>query len=332
MNQLYPIKFEAIFKEKIWGGDKLKTVLKKQVPDISNCGESWEISAIQDNISVVANGFLKGNTLEEIIEIYMGDIVGEKVFDKFGLEFPLLIKFIDANADLSIQVHPDDKTAKERHKAYGKTEMWYVVQADDGAEIITGFHKKISKKIYLDNLKQKSLKNILKFEKVKAGDVFFIPAGRVHSIGKGVLLAEIQQTSDITYRIYDYDRIDSDGKKRELHTDLAIDVIDYNFDGETKLSYKIKNDETVKLVSCDYFNTNILQFSSVIIKDYTLIDSFIIYMCVGGSFSIDYGGKETVEMNIGETVLLPADLDNIKLIPTVEAKLIEVFIKGSSLK
>ncbi len=327
MNQLYPIKFKPLFKEKIWGGKKLKTVMAKQIANDQRYGESWEISAIQDNISVVENGFLAGNTLEEIIEIYMGDIVGEKVFDKFGVEFPLLIKLIDADSDLSIQVHPDDKTAKERHKAYGKTEIWYVIQADEGADLITGFNKKISKRIYLDNLKQKTLKNILKFEKVEAGDVFFIPAGRVHSIGKGILLAEIQQTSDITYRIYDYDRLDSKGQKRELHTDLALDVIDYNSGENTKLSYNNTKNKTANLYSCEYFNTNLLEFNNIIEKDYTLIDSFIIYMCIEGAFYIDYGAAEKTEMKRGETVLVPADIDKVKLIPNNEAKILEVYIK-----
>jgi mannose-6-phosphate isomerase len=203
MNSLYPLKFTPVFKDKIWGGDKLKTILNKDFSDLPNCGESWEISAVQDDISVVSNGFLKGNNLEELIEVYMGDLVGEKVWEKFGCECPLLIKFIDANDNLSIQVHPNDELSAERHDAYGKTEMWYVVQADPGARLISGFSGKINKAEYLKYLGNGHLEDILNYEEVSAGDVFFIPAGRVHAIGKGIVVAEIQQTSDVTYRIFD---------------------------------------------------------------------------------------------------------------------------------
>ena len=227
MNKLYPLKFKNIFKDKIWGGQKINTILGKDYTPLSNCGEMWVVSGVEGNQSIVENGFLAENELNEVVEIYMGDLVGEEVYEKYGNEFPVLIKFIDANDFLSIQVHPDDNLAKKRHAGNGKTEMWYIVEASPEAELISGFSKKVDKETYLEHLQNKTLKEILNFERVKAGDVFYMPAGRVHAIGPGILLAEIQQTSDITYRIYDWDRLGVDGSLRELHTDLALDAIDF---------------------------------------------------------------------------------------------------------
>jgi len=226
MEGLYPLKFTPIYKDKIWGGNKIKSVLNKDFGGLPNCGESWELSGVDGNVSVVSNGYLAGNTLEELLEVYMGDLAGDEVYEHFGNEFPLLIKFIDANDDLSIQVHPNDEMAAERHNSYGKTEMWYVLQADKGSKLQSGFNQQVDQEKYLEKLEKTELTDILNFEEVTAGDVFFIPAGRVHAIGRGILLAEIQQTSDITYRIYDYDRRDDKGNPRELHTDLALDAID----------------------------------------------------------------------------------------------------------
>ncbi|MEA3443400.1 MAG: type I phosphomannose isomerase catalytic subunit [Bacteroidota bacterium] len=324
---LYPVKFKPILKDKIWGGQKLKTYLNKEFSHLPNCGESWEISGIHGDISVVANGFLAGNSLLELIEVYMGDLLGDKVYEKFGLEFPLLIKFIDANDVLSIQVHPDDVIAKERHNAFGKTEMWYIIQADNGSELISGFNQKADKEIYIKYLNQKKLKEILNYETVGEGDVFFIPSGRVHAIGSGILLAEIQQTSDITYRIYDWDRVDTKGKGRELHTDLAVDVIDYNHYDNYRTNYdKIKNAE-INLANCQYFTTNLLEFDTVIHKDYKLLDSFVIFLCLDGQFNIEYGSKEKCQVSKGETVLIPAEIDNLVLVPDGTTKLLEVFIQ-----
>lgn len=324
--QLYPIKFKPILKEKIWGGQKLSTFLNKDISHLPNCGESWEISGVPGDVSVVANGFLEGNSLEELIEVYMGELVGDRVYEKFGFEFPLLIKFIDANDVLSIQVHPDDATAKERHNAYGKTEMWYVIQADKGSELISGFNQKVDKETYLKYLEQKKLREILNVEKVKEGDVFFIPSGRVHAIGAGVLLAEIQQTSDITYRICDWDRVDENGEGRELHTDLAVDVIDYSLYDSYRTSYGWIKNNNVQLETCQYFTTNLLEIDRTINRDYNLIDSFVVYICLDGELNIEYGGEENCIVRKGETVLLPADLKTISLIPEKSAKLLEVYI------
>jgi mannose-6-phosphate isomerase len=326
MKTLYPLKFHPILKDKIWGGARLKNILNKPT-DSDKCGESWEISAVQVNISKVKNGFLAGNNILELTEIYMGDLVGDKIYDRFGIEFPLLIKFIDANDILSVQVHPDDELAMERHKAYGKTEMWYIIEAEKNAELICGFNRKMDKETYLSHLNNKTLKEILNFEKVKAGDVFFTPSGRVHAVGAGILLAEIQQTSDITYRIYDWDRVDDQGKPREIHTELALDAIDFKFYGNYRTDYKLSLNQTINITDCKYFTTGLLYFDKPVEKEYSLIDSFVIYMCLEGKIDIKYGLGLSESMVAGETVLIPASLKNLNLVPAGKAKTIEVYIK-----
>jgi mannose-6-phosphate isomerase len=326
MQELYPLKFKPLLKERIWGGDKLKTGLGKK-GKCAVCGESWEISAVEKNISIVEEGFLKNNNLQELIEIYMGDLVGDKIFDKFGIEFPLLIKFIDANDDLSIQVHPTDKVAYERHHSFGKTEMWYVMDANKGSTLISGFNKPSGKEDYLKHLNEKSLKQILNVLPVEHGDAFFIPAGRIHAIGSGILLAEIQQTSDITYRIYDWDRIDSLGKKRDLHTELALDAIDYNYYDNIKTVYESRLNALVNIARCEYFTTNKIVFNKTIGRDYIDIDSFVIYICCEGKFDLDYDGMRKVEVSKGQTVLLPAVYKNISMIPKMQSEVLEVYIE-----
>ncbi len=291
------------------------------------CGESWEIADVGKDISVVGNGYLAGNNLGELLEVYMGDLVGDKIYDIFGNQFPLLIKFIDATDKLSIQVHPDDKMAQELHNCQGKTEMWYIVDNEQGAELIAGFNKKVDKEIYLNHLNSNNLVDILNFEKVQPGNVFFLPAGRVHAIGAGILLAEIQQSSDITYRIFDWNRLDDNGKPRDLHTDLALKAIDFNFYESYKTNYNTILNKTVNMVNCPYFFTNILQFDKPIEKDYNLIDSFVIYMAIEGQFIIKPLDTEAVEVNKGESVLLPAVVKNLELEPKEQAKILEVYIK-----
>jgi mannose-6-phosphate isomerase len=327
MAGLYPLKFKPIFHEKIWGGNRMPKLLNKDCGNLANCGESWELSGVKDNISVVSNGFLAGNNLNELVEIYMGDLVGDKVFEKFGEEFPLLIKFIDAQDDLSIQVHPNDELSKKRHNAYGKTEMWYVVGAENGARINTGFNQEVNREKYLEYLSKGKLTDLLHYDEVNEGDVFFIPAGRVHAIGKGCLVAEIQQTSDVTYRIFDYNRKDGQGNERELHTDLALDAIDFSYSAEYKTKYEILKNQAVDIVSCPYFTTNIIVFDKPFEKDYNQLDSFVIYMTLDGSFTLETeAGQEKVAK--GETILLPANIESVRLSPESEVvKILEVFIK-----
>ncbi len=325
MSKLYPLKFKPIYKDKIWGGNKIQSTMNMDFSPLPNCGEAWVLSGVEDNETEILNGWLAGNDLNDIVEIYMGDLVGEKIFLIFGNEFPILVKFIDANDWLSIQVHPDDELAAKRNEGMGKTEMWYVLQADEGAELISGFKKKVDKEEYLQHLENKTLKSILNFEKAKSGDVFYIPAGRVHALGPGLLLAEIQQTSDTTYRIYDWDRIDVAGFSRELHTELAVEAIDYNVYKDYKTEYEDKANETVKLVGSPYFTTNIIHLTQAIKKDYSELDSFIIHLCVEGEFDLKYE-DEVVTVKKGEALLLPAIFEEVELHPVGEAKILEVYI------
>ncbi|RUA12840.1 MAG: mannose-6-phosphate isomerase [Flavobacteriia bacterium] len=325
MKPNYPLKFKPILKEKIWGGEKLKNVLNKKT-DKSNVGESWEISDVQGDTSIVSNGALEGKSLSELIVEFKEELVGEKVYRQFKNKFPLLIKFIDAAQPLSIQLHPNDKLAKERHNSFGKAEMWYIMQADPGSGLIVGFKKEVSKAEYLENLKNKTLTEILNFEPVKEGDVYFIPTGRVHAIKEGVLLAEIQQTSDITYRIYDWDRVDDQGNSRELHTELALDAIDYKVQDSYKTSYTKKLNNTVNIVDCQYFNTNIISFDKEVKIDYSNKDSFIIYMCVKGSAQILFNEANSEKISKGETLLIPASLKELTLKPDGYTEILEIYI------
>ncbi|NOX47375.1 MAG: mannose-6-phosphate isomerase [Chlorobi bacterium] len=325
MKNLYPLKFSPVYKDKIWGGQKIKTVLGKDFGPLPNCGEVWVLSGVEGNQTPIENGFLAGNELNEIVEIYMGDLVGDKIFQKFGNEFPILIKFIDANDWLSIQVHPDDKLALKRHGSLGKTEMWYIMDAEKDAELISGFGKKVDKDGYKEHLKNKALKDIMNFEKVEKGDVYYIPAGRVHALGPGILLAEIQQTSDVTYRIYDWDRIDATGMTRELHTEEALDALDFEVKGKYKTEYDRKKNQTNKLVESPYFITNILQLDQPISKDYSELDSFVVYVCTEGAFKLTYE-DEQLEVMVGESILIPAIAGSIGIFPKSKTTILEVYM------
>lgn len=325
-NSLYPIKFTPIYKTTIWGGNKFKNLFNR-VDAPLNCGESWEVSSVEGCESVACNGFLAGNTLSELIEVYMGDLVGDAVYEKFGLEFPLLVKFIDANDCLSVQVHPGDDLALERHNSYGKNEMWYVLECDKGGRLVNGFARKTSRQEYSEALAEGRLMDLLNNVEVSKGEVFYIPAGRVHSIGKGVLIAEIQQTSDITYRIYDYDRRDANGNTRELHTNLALDAINYDYAADFRSDVKIVPNQSSKAVDCPYFTTNVLQLDMPVEKDFPEIDSFIIYMCVDGDCRIEYDDNHSsVAVSRGETILVPAAIKNLCFYPDGKATLLEVYL------
>ena len=322
---LYPLKFDTIFKEKIWGGQKMKTILGKDFSPLKNCGETWEISGVAGNLSQVADGPLKGATLPELIEEFKGDLVGNKVYEQYGTEFPLLIKFIDAAQDLSIQVHPDDQLAKERHNSLGKTEMWYVFQADEGAKLISGFSKETNKKEYLDHLNSGKLTDILNEEKVEAGDCFYLPAGRVHTIGAGLLLAEIQQSSDVPYRIYDFDRTDDEGNKRALHTEEALAALDYKHYSQYKTEYQRGLNKEIPLVKSQYFQTNLLEFSTGIIREHYDKDSFVIYTCFEGSAEIHVLGQ-TTKISMGEAVLVPQNAEYLHIKTNSGFKMLETFV------
>lgn len=321
-NPLYPLKFTPILKDKIWGGEKLKTYLNKESDSIA-IGESWEISDVDEDISIISNGDLKGTSLKTLLETSKENLVGNKNYKLFKNKFPLLIKFIDAKTDLSIQLHPNDAIAAKRHNSFGKTEMWYVMQADANGNLIVGFNQEITPEKYLEHLENKTIPKILNFDKVKTGDTYFIEVGRVHAIGAGVLLAEIQQTSDITYRIYDWDRVDADGNFRALHNDLAIDAIDFDMKDDFRINYSKIENKSNDMVSCNYFTTNYMPLNGTIKKENTY-DSFIIYICVEGEAKIDIE-THSVSIQKGETILVPAIIKHFQ-IKTKNAILLEVYV------
>ncbi|MDR1170722.1 MAG: class I mannose-6-phosphate isomerase [Prevotellaceae bacterium] len=323
---LYPLKFKPIYQERVWGGNKLSTVLKRVKKSRKPVGESWELSPLSDSLSVVAGGFLKGNNIEELIEIYMGDLVGEKVYETFGVEFPLLVKLIDSAEQLSVQVHPDDKTALDRHKAYGKTEMWYVIDASEDSRIYVGFNKDLSVEEYWDRVRNGNFPDVMNVEKVKKGDVFFLPAGRVHAIGKNLLIAEIQQPSDITYRIYDWGRETQRETAREMHYDLAADIIDYKCRMPYGTQYDAAENSATELVTCKYFTTNLLSFSEKTDRDYAALDSFVVYMCMEGQAKIVCDDEAAETVSAGETVLIPAIFNSVSIVPEQSVKLLEVYV------
>jgi mannose-6-phosphate isomerase len=325
MSTLYPLKFKTIYKDKIWGGRKISTYLHKDFGDLPNCGETWEISGVKSDVSVVDGGALEGQSLADLLEQYKDELVGKAVYERFGNIFPLLVKFIDANEDLSIQVHPDDELAKKRHNSFGKTEMWYVIEADPGSSLIAGFSEEVNQEIYVNKLNSGNLTDILNREDVKAGDVFFLPAGRVHTIGKGLLIAEIQQTSDITYRIYDFDRVDDKGNKRELHTEEALAAIDYKKYPNYRTEYTPVKNEDVHLVSCPYFTTNVLDYTEPVSKDYSALDSFVIHVCLEGSYELKYNGQ-SYPVKMGECLLVPNTVNNVELTTTGGFKILESYI------
>lgn len=321
-NTLYPLKFRPILKDKIWGGTKLKTILQKE-SSLPNIGESWEISDVEGDTSIVSNGNLENQSLKQLLQLYKDELIGKKNYEQFGDKFPLLIKFIDAKEDLSIQLHPNDALAKVRHNSFGKTEMWYVMQADEDSNLIVDFNQKMTPELYLEHLEQKTLPQILNFDKVKAGDTYFIEVGRVHAIGAGVMLAEIQQTSDITYRIYDWDRTDDFGNERELHTDLAIDAIGFDLPNNFRVKYAKKPNQSNEMVSCPYFTTSYLKVDQEIQKENTH-DSFVIYICVEGEAQIKTETYSEV-IKKGETLLVPAAISSYQ-ISANDATLLEVYV------
>ncbi len=303
---LYPLKFKPLYKQRIWGGQLLKD-MGKRLPEGEKIGESWEISGVEGDVSVVKNGALKGNSLQDLIEIYMDEMLGEKAFERYSTEFPILIKLIDAQDNLSIQVHPNDELAKKRHNAYGKTEMWYVIDHEPGAKLMVGFNQKVDKELYKKYLSEGRLDDLLTKYEVHKGDTFFIPAGTIHAIGKGILVAEIQQTSDITYRVFDYNRVDKDGKPRELHTELALDAIDYSEGGQYLIKREPVDNESINLVHCNYFDTNLLKIKGSCEKRFEIFDTFVTYVCLDGSLKIKWAeGEETLKR--GESMLIPASI------------------------
>jgi mannose-6-phosphate isomerase len=318
---LYPLKFHPILIEKIWGGTTLRSQFNKKA--YGTIGESWELSGVDGKVSTVANGALKGLLLSDLITHYKSALVGQRVYKEFGAEFPLLFKFIHAAQDLSVQVHPDNVLAKKRHNSFGKTEMWYIMEAEKNARLILGLKKNTSQEIYEKAIVSNTVTTILSEKVVAKGESYFIAPGTVHAIGAGIVLAEIQQTSDITYRIYDWDRPGLDGGMRELHTKEAIEAINYQVGGISLRQERALN-QPILLKNSDYFVTNKLKLNTPVKRDLKDKDSFIVYMCVEGTVSIS-ANKKIEELKTGETLLIPQSIASIE-IATNSATLLEVYI------
>jgi len=323
--KLYPLKFQPILKELIWGGNKICN-FKGISPAKNNIGESWEISGVKGNVSIVSNGELKGKGLDELIVEYKKDIVGQYNYERFGTVFPILIKFINTNADVSIQVHPNDKLAKKRHNSFGKTEMWYIIDANPDASVLVGFSKQMTPEKYDKTIANNNFISYLKEYDIQSGDVFLVPAGRVHTVKSGAFFIEIQQTSDITYRIYDYDRVGADGKKRELHTELAKDAIDYTLLDDYRTVYSSEGNKAVVLESTRYFTTELLNLTKNILRDFSKIDSFVIYVCFEGSCKITDECNNAVEVKQGESILIPAITQTVNIEPDKKVNLLETYV------
>ncbi len=325
---LYPLKFTPQLKPRIWGGSRLHSLYGKEfAKGESKYGESWEISGVEGSLSIVSNGFLAGNNIQELLEVYMGDLVGDKNYQQFGEEFPLLIKFIDTADYLSVQVHPDDAMAKRLHHAFGKTEMWYVISGGADSQIITGFNSKITREQFTQILAKGNLAQHLKYEPAQADDYFYIPSRHLHALGKDLLLVEIQQTSDITYRVYDWDRIDENGCGRELHTELALEAIDFDADPIKRENIQLVQNQAQEINNSPYFVVNRLYLNKKIERSFVESDTFRIYICIDGVASISNEGFDTVEVTQGEVVLVPASINEVDINPKSMAKVLEVFVK-----
>ena len=323
---LYPFTFKPILKKVIWGGSDI-CPFKEISPVENGVGESWELSHVEGNYSIVANGELAGKSLDDLIRQYGAQLMGQEVIDRFGTTFPLLIKFIDARDNLSIQVHPDDELAKARHNSFGKTEMWYVIKATKDASLYSGFSKQIDADEYVKRVQDNTIMDVLQRYNVNEGDVFFLPAGRVHAIGAGCFIAEIQQTSNITYRIYDYNRKDANGNTRELHTELAKDAIDYTLYPDYRTHYKAHTNATIELANCKYFTTNLMDVDATMTRDFKDLDSFVVYIWMEGKASLKDDKGNEIFVHQGQTVLMPADTKGVTISPAPKAKFMETYIK-----
>lgn len=307
-----PLKFNALLKSTLWGGDKIIPFKNLDIQQ-ENVGESWEISGVKDNETIVADGPYAGKKLNELVEELKGKLVGEDNYQRFGNEFPLLIKFIDARQDLSIQVHPTDEIAKMQGKERGKTEMWYLMDSDKDATLLCGLKKKITPEEYAQMVENDTIVDAIDRYEVKEGDCFFLPAGRIHAIGTGCFLAEIQQTSDVTYRIYDFKRKDKDGNYRQLHTKEAAECINYNVESNYRTDYTPVKNQGVSLVQCPYFNTAVYDLNEPMTIDYSELDSFVILIGLKGDATITDNEGNTFTLQAGESVLVPATTETLKV-------------------
>lgn len=322
---MYILKFKPILKQTLWGGERI--IPFKHLPDrLTTVAESWELSAVEGDESVVSEGELEGQTISQLMNAFKARLVGEDNYTRFEGRFPLLIKFIDAAKDLSIQVHPDDAMAKRLYGKMGKSEMWYVMSANPDSILYSGFSRAITPEEYEERVQNDTICEVLETHAVKPGDVFYIPAGRIHSIGAGILVAEIQQTSDLTYRIYDFGRLDATGKPRELHTELAREAIDYQVYSDYAVRYTQEENASVPLVEAPCFTTSLYELTEPMGCDYSELDSFVIFVCLEGkALLVDDEDKETT-ISAGETVLIPAEMVEVKIFPEGSVKLLETYV------
>ena len=318
-SELYPLRFTPILKEKIWGGEKLGNILGKSTNGMDQVGESWEISAVESDPSIVSEGYLKGRDLSGLLIEFKERLVGKRVYKKYGNWFPLLFKYIDANDDLSIQVHPQEGLENS------KTEMWYIMESDPGASLYSGFVKQETPESFKKEFLLGNILKILNRDQVNKYDAFFLPSGRVHSIGKGMLLAEIQQNSDTTYRLYDFDRLDNQGNSRELHIDQGSDALDFSQIGSNKKTI-IPHVGCQELINSKYFNSRLWQLdaghSANMVNSN---DSFLVYMVLGGNGYLEWNEKRFA-LNIGDSILVPAEIQNFRMIATSNWEFLEVWV------
>lgn len=316
------IKFRPILKQVLWGGNKI-IPFKQLDADMEQVGESWEVSGVKDNESIVANGQYEGMKLNDLVALLKGDLVGKENYERFGNEFPLLIKFIDASKQLSIQVHPNDEQAKAKGLKRGKTEMWYIMESAPDATLLSGLKRAITPEEYKVMVENDTITDALCEYRVGEGDVFYLPAGRIHSIGAGTFLAEIQETSDVTYRIYDFKRKDKDGNYRQLHTEAAAECIDYSVENNYRTKYEAHKNEGVELAQCTHFTTSVYDLDEPMLLDYSELDSFVVLIALSGECTLSTGDAET-QLRAGETVLLPATTQTLNVSGTV--KFLETFV------
>lgn len=317
--------FNPIFKTIIWGGDKIAP-FKGEVTDRLNIGESWEISGVEGSESTVASGPDAGLTLSELLYRYGASLLGKKNYQKYGDTFPLLIKFIDARQDLSVQVHPTDELARERGGKFGKTEMWYVLGAEKDARLANGFNREVKPEEYARLVETGEIMDVLNFNKIAPGEVYFIPAGRVHAIGAGCFVAEIQETSDITYRLYDYKRKDKDGNERQLHTEEAFAAINFSDTEGRPVDYEIHPDIPVNVVTSPFFTTNIWKIDHKVMRDYSEWDTFVAIVCTKGAAMLTTD-KDSLKVKGGTSVLIPASCKSLVIEPEGEFEALETYIK-----
>lgn len=288
--------FDPILRPMVWGS------------------ELWVLSGYPERMSVVSDGPYAGLTLNELVAKEKDRLVGKSVYRRFGDEFPLLVKFLDVHAPLSIQVHPSEELASARHGAHGKNEMWYVIRAEEGAKLLSGFSRSITPADYARMAVDGSLVEAIAEHRIAPGDVFYIPTGRVHALCEGCYVAEIQQTSDMTYRIFDYGRKGLDGKPRQLHTELAADALDYTVYDSYRTGWTPNPDGEATLVDCPHFSTSLLDLGKPYEKDLSGLDSFLIVMCLEGSGTLR-SGSETVPLAADQCVLVPACCSGVSFEP-----------------